>query len=183
MVDAHGHAHQHVLRALGHFAVEAEQVGALERLEAEVVVVVIAAVVDVPVEALGVGHDDGVDLFGDERGVLAGLRVNEGPQVVDDLREIVLGGAVQVVDADACRQAGIIRVVRGERCGGLRSELVELAGLDAVVQALDGGLGDEVNVHPAGVQTFGQGRQLFLDRVEANVFPLAVSVDDLHCHF
>ena len=182
VVDAHGHAHEHVLGALGHLAVEAKQVGALERLEAEVVVIVIAAVVDVPVEALRVGHNDGVHIFRNERRVLAGLRVNEGPQVVDDFREIVLGGAVQVVDANACRQARVIRVVRSERCGGLRSELVELAGLDAVVKALDGGLGDQVNVHPTGVQTFGQSRQLFLDRVEANVLPFAVSVDDLHCH-
>ena len=53
-VDADRHAHQHVLRPLDDAAVDAEQVGALEGLEAEVVVVEVAVVDDLGVELLGV---------------------------------------------------------------------------------------------------------------------------------
>jgi len=77
-----------------------------------------------------------VHLFGDERCMLAGLRIDEGAEVIDDLGEVVFGGTVEVIDADACRQTGIVRVVRGECRCGLGRQLVEFTGLDAVVEAL-----------------------------------------------
>ena len=70
VMNAHGNAHQHVLWTLSDFTVELEQVGALERLESKVVIVVVSAVIDVVVEHIGVGHDHVVDLFGDERRML-----------------------------------------------------------------------------------------------------------------
>ncbi len=54
LVDAHGHAHEHVLRPLHHLAVDAQQVGALQRLEAKVVVVKVAVVADLAVQPLRV---------------------------------------------------------------------------------------------------------------------------------
>ena len=58
LVDADGDAHEHVLRTLGDLAVELQQVRALERLEAEVVVVEVAVVDDGRIQLLGVGFDD-----------------------------------------------------------------------------------------------------------------------------
>jgi hypothetical protein len=52
LVDAHSHTHKHVLRPLGHLAVDLEEVGALEGLEAEVVEVEVAVVDDVAVQEL-----------------------------------------------------------------------------------------------------------------------------------
>ena len=63
VVNADGHAHQHVLWTLCDFAVELEKVRTLEGLESKVVVGVITAVVDVVVENIGVGHDDFVDFL------------------------------------------------------------------------------------------------------------------------
>lgn len=63
-MDADGDAHEHVLGAFGDAAVDAEEVGALERLEAKVVVVEVAVVDDGAVEGLRVGHDSLVRLVG-----------------------------------------------------------------------------------------------------------------------
>ena len=67
VMNAHGDAHQHVLWTLSNLAIQLEQVGALKRLESEVVIVVVSAVIDVIVEHIGIGHNDIVDFFGDER--------------------------------------------------------------------------------------------------------------------
>ena len=58
-VNAHGHTHEHVLRALHHLAVDTKQVGALQRLEAKVVVVEIAVIDNFGVQALGIGLNQG----------------------------------------------------------------------------------------------------------------------------
>ena len=53
-VDADGDPHQHVLRPLDDAAVDAQEIRALEGLEAKVVVVEVAVVDDLGVELLGV---------------------------------------------------------------------------------------------------------------------------------
>ena len=70
VVNPNGDTHQHVLWTLSDLTIKLEQVGALQRLEAEVVVVVVSAVVDAVVEHIGIGHDDVVDFFRDERCML-----------------------------------------------------------------------------------------------------------------
>ena len=182
VVNAHRHAHQHVLRSLSHLAVEFEQVGALEGLESEVVVVVVAVVVDVIVEHLGVRHDDLIHFLRDERCVLVGFRVDVLSEVGDDIGEGRLGRTVEVVHTDACGQAAVIGVMRSERCSGFSSELIQFTGGDAVVEAFDGQLGDVAGVNPNGVEAFGQFHQFFLDGIESHIFSLALPVDNLHGH-
>ena len=182
VVNTDRHTHQHVLRAFSHFTVELEQVGALQGLESEVIVVVVSTVVDVVVEHIGVGHDDLVHLFGDERSVLVGLGVNVLTKVGDDIGEGVLGGAVEVVHADTGSKATVVRVMRSQGGGRFSSELVELSGGDTIVEALDGQLGNVAGVNPCRVKTFGEFDEFFVNRIKAYIFSLAFPVDNLHSH-
>ena len=182
LVDADGDAHQHLLRAFGHFAVELEQVGALERLESEVVVAEIAVVDDGGVQLFGVGLDDLHDVVGDEAGVLSGHRVLVGVEVAHHLGERLLGRLVEVGDGDPGSELGVVRVVHRIGGGHLGGEVVELGGGDSVIDALDDphGHGDRVHVlvktitellHPSG------------DLVELDLFPASIPLDDIHLCF
>ncbi len=46
-VDAECNPHQHVLGSLGNLAIQSQQVGALKGLEAEIIVIIIARIIDV----------------------------------------------------------------------------------------------------------------------------------------
>ena len=182
VVDSNGHAHQHVLRALCDFSVEFQEVRALEGLEPKVIVVVISLVVDVVVQNIGVGHDDFVDLCRDEGGVLVGFRVDVLAEIGDNVRETVLGGPVKVVDANAGGQSTVVGVMRSQRCRGFGCELVQFPSGHAVVEALDGQLGDVARVNPFCVEAFGEFEELFMDCVKPYIFSLAFPVDNLHGH-
>ena len=94
VVDAHGDPHEHVLRAFNDLPVQLEQVGTLDGLETEVIVVVIATVVDMAVQSVSVGHDDFVNFLGDERGMFVGFRVDILPQIGDNVGKHILCRAV-----------------------------------------------------------------------------------------
>ena len=66
LVNAHRNAHEHVLRALDQLAIDAQQVGPLQSLESEVVVVKITIVDDLRIKTLSVARNDVVDVVGDE---------------------------------------------------------------------------------------------------------------------
>ena len=182
VVDANSDTHEHVLRSFSHLTVEFEQVGALQGLETEVVVVVVSLVIDVVVEYLGVGHDDLVDFLGDERSVLVGFRVNVFTKVGDDIGERFLGRTVKVVDADAGRQSAVVGVMRGQRSRGFSGELVQLSGGHAVVEPLDGQLRDVARVNPCGVEALGKFDEFFMNGIKSYIFSLALPVDNLHSH-
>jgi hypothetical protein len=122
LVDADGHAHEHVLRPLGDLAVQAQQVRALERLEAEVLVVEVAVVHNRRVELVGVPHHHLVRALRDHGRLLPVLRVDVVVQVRDDRRELLLRLLVQVRHRDARRQDGVVGVRHrhiGSGFGGL----------------------------------------------------------------
>ena len=100
-VDADGHPHQHVLGPLDDGPVDAQQVGPLQRLEAEVVVVEVAHVDDFRVQAVGVGCDRGRQLGRHERRLLARLGVDVRRHQLDRLGERLQRVLVQVGDRDA----------------------------------------------------------------------------------
>ncbi len=75
-VDTNSDTHEHVLGSLGDLAVDAEEVGTLERLEAEEVVVEVALVDDGRVELVLVLHDDLVGGVRDHGAVTAILGVD-----------------------------------------------------------------------------------------------------------
>ena len=74
-VDADGDAHEHVLWALGNLAIDAEEVRALESLEAEVLVVEVTLIDDGGVKHVGIVAHDLVRLLRNHAGWLAVLRV------------------------------------------------------------------------------------------------------------
>ena len=180
LVDPDRDAHEHLLRALGHLPVE--EVGALERLEPEVVVAEVAVVDDGGIELLGVGLDDLHDIVGHQCGVLAGHRVLVGVEVAHHLGERLFGRLVQVGYGNPGSQLGVVRVIYCIGGGHLGGEVVELGGGDPVINALDDphGHGDWVHVlvktvtellHPSG------------DLVELDLFPASIPLDDIHLCF
>ena len=137
VVDTNGNSQQHVLRTLCDFTVQAEQVGTLECLETEVIVVVITGVINVIVERFCVFHNDAIDFLRNERSMLAGLWIDVFTEIGDDIREGPFCRAVKVVHTNASCQATVIRVLRGEGGSGLSSKLVKFSGGHTVVQSFD----------------------------------------------
>ena len=136
-VDADGDAHEHVLGTLGDLAVDLEQVGLLQSLEAEVVELKVTVVHNGGVEGVLVLHDDVVDVLGNEGGGLTGLGVDVVAESLDVLREALGRHLVHIGNADAGGQDGAVGMVGGEGGGSLGGQLVELDGGNAGVDALD----------------------------------------------
>ena len=97
------HAHQHVLRTFGDFAVQLEQVRAFECLETKVVVRIIAVVDDGPVDALLVLQNEFKHIVGNQRRVESGLGFDVPCQLRDGLDEILVGVFVQIGNGNARR--------------------------------------------------------------------------------
>ena len=136
-VYSHAHAHEQMLRPLHRLAVDLEQVGLLEGLEAEIVVVEVAVVDDGGVEAVRVGPDDFAQLRRDQGLGAAVARIHRVVQVLDHVAEHLLGLLVQVGDGDARRQNRIVRMLGGHGGGRLRRQVVQLDGGHARIEAVD----------------------------------------------
>ncbi len=136
-VDAHADSHEQVLRPLHRPPVHLEQVGLLEGLEAEVVVVEVAVVDDRRVEAVRVGLDNLAQLLRHEWLGAARARIDRIVQVLDHVAEDLLGLLVQVGDGDARRQNGVVRMLGGHGGGRLGSQVVQLDRSDARVKSID----------------------------------------------
>ena len=179
LVDAHGHTHEHVLRTLHHLAVQAQEVAALEGLEAEVVVVEVAIVDDGAVQHVGVLLDDLVYIIGEQRGRCAGLRIDVGVEVLHGLAEGLLGVLVQIAHGDAARELRVIRVFHRHGGGHLGGEVVELGGGDTVEDAVDHLEGDLGGIHD-GIQLVAQFLHPGGDLVELHCLPASVALDNVH---
>ena len=89
-------------------------------------------------------HDHLVDVVGDQGSGLLRLRVDVLVELLDDVGEDLVRGLVEVAHGDARRQPGKVGVLRGHVGRRLGRELVELVGRDAVVDALDDLLGQDL---------------------------------------
>ena len=145
-VDAEGDAQPHVLRALNDLARNLHEVAALQRLEPEVINVVVAIVGNDRVQLDVVRLDDLPQLIGDQRVALA-AHVRRVVQQAHGLAEGRRSVLVVVADDDAARQDAVVRVVRHQRSAHLRGQLVQLGRLDAIVDPRDDALRDAVGVH------------------------------------
>ena len=93
-------------------------------------------------------HDDLVDLRTDHRRVLARLRVVEVVEVVHRRRELLLRLLVQIGDGDSCSEDSEIRMAGSHRGSNFSSQVVQLNGADALVDAADHFDGDfDLNAH------------------------------------
>ena len=111
MVDTNCNTHEHVLWSLCNFSIETKEVRALERLEAEVIVVEIALVINVVVQHFSIGHNNVIDLFRDEWSMFLRFRVDVFSKVGNDIREHIFGRTVQVIDADTGSKLAVVRVL------------------------------------------------------------------------
>ena len=180
LVDADRHAHQHLLRPLGDLAVHPQQVRLLEGLEAEVVVLEVALVLERAVEALLVRHDDLVHLVRDERRRLAGLRVFVRVEPVHHARERGVGVLLQVGRRDARREPRVVGVLRRQVRRRLGRQVVERRRGHAVVDALNHLLRHPRRVHELRVEGVAELRDARGDLVEGHRLLAAVTLHHLH---
>lgn len=111
-VNTDGTAHEHVLGALNNLVVALEQVGSLEGLEAEEVVVEVTVVIDHGVDAFMVFRDDVVDILGEE-GSFSSLTVSVVVEQIGSLEHARAGTVVEGLDSDVVRQLGVVWVHDG----------------------------------------------------------------------
>jgi len=123
-MNTQSHPHDHVLRSFDNLSVDAEEVRSLESFETEVVVCEVPVIDDGRVEHVLVLHDDLVDIIGDHRCVLAGLRVDPVVEIGDDSRERLLRLFVKVGNGDTGGKDSIIGVLCREVCSSLGGEVV-----------------------------------------------------------
>lgn len=180
LVNAHGHAHQHVLGPLDHLAIKAQQVAALQRFKAEVVVVVVAVVNNGRVEGGGVLVHDFPHVLGHERGVFARLGVLVGVQPLHGAAERLAGHLVQVAHGNAGGQDGVVGVLGGERGGRFGGQVVELDGRHAIVNAVNHLLGHLNRRHEVHVQAVAKLLDAGRNLVELHRFAAAVALEYQH---
>ena len=89
-------------------------------------------------------HDHVINVVGDEGSRLLRLRVDVLVQFFYNIREDLVRGLVEVRDGDARREARKVGMLRGHVGRRLGRELVELVRRDAVVDALDDLLGQDL---------------------------------------
>mmetsp|Transcript_19727 Transcript_19727/g.38612 ORF Transcript_19727/g.38612 Transcript_19727/m.38612 type:complete len:405 (-) Transcript_19727:253-1467(-) len=180
LVDANGHTHEHVLRALSDLTVKAQKVGPFEGLEAEKVVLEVAVVVDGSVDAVLVSHDNVVDVFSNERGIFAIAGVDVVAELGDCLGERFASALVEVAHSNACSEDAEVRVLRCGVSGGLGCELIKLSSGNAGVHALDYLLGNLDRVAVLAVQAVAEFADTLGDLVKLDLLLLAVALDNVH---
>lgn len=174
-VYAHGHAQQHLLGALHHFAVHFQQVGAFEGFEPEVVKLVVAVVDDGRVKFVAVFPDHGKGFVADEACFFAGFGINVVVEFLHRAGEGLVGIFVQVRHRNAGSQLRVVGVYGGHGRGGFGGEVVQLGGAHAGVQALNDFFGDFDVVHVLRVQPVAQFFYSCGDFVKADFFLFAAA--------
>ena len=115
-VNSDRHAHEHVLRTFGNFAVYFEEVTLLQRFESKVVEFKISIVNDGGIELVSVGHDNVKCLLGNKRSRFSRLGMCVMVKGVDDFGKDFVGHFVQVGDGNAGCQNGAIGMLCRKRC-------------------------------------------------------------------
>ena len=129
-MDADGTAHEHVLGTFDDLALDLEEVGALQGLEPEEVVVEVAGVVKFGVDLVSVLLEDVVDLFGEEWSRVAAL-VLVGIKGVSHLSDVIIGHLVECGDRYPVGKDRKIRVHNGQVRARLGSQVNNLRYFDA----------------------------------------------------
>ena len=144
--DSEGHPHPHVLGALNNLHVGiAQEIGLLQRFQAEIVKSVVARMLDIGVNVVRVGVGNVGELFGDvgEGRTRPVLLVREG---LDDLREEGLGILLVIGDGDTGGERPPVHVRRTEGGGHLGGQLVQFACFDSVDNTREDLLGEGVGI-------------------------------------
>lgn len=133
-------------------------------------------------------HDNLVDVFRDHWSRLVVLRVDIVVEVRDDHGELLLGLLVEVRHGDTSRQDGIVGVCHGHVRGSLGSlcskklalvgaeppgcpyQVIQLDGVDTLVDTRDDLLGDSSSIDMFRVEAVTQPRHTGSDLVELHAF-------------
>ena len=89
-------------------------------------------------------HDHFIHVVGDQRSGLLRLRVDVLVELLHHVGEDLVRGLVEVAHGDARREAREVGVLRGHVGRRLGRELIQFMGRDAVVDALDDLLGEDL---------------------------------------
>ena len=125
------------------------------------------------------GHDDLVDVVGDQGRGLLGLGVDVLVELLHHVAEDLVRRLVEVRHTNSRGQPRKVRMLRrhvGRRLGG---ELIQFMGRDAVVDALDDLLGQDVRLDVLAVEAVAQFFDPRRDLVVSYNFLLAVALDDV----
>ena len=123
-MDADGHTHDHVLRALNDALVDAHQISTAQRLEPKVIVAIVSVVDNRAVQSLLVLHDDLQDLITHQRRVVPRFRVHIGMKLLHHIRKDLGGLLVQIRHTDARGKGTEVRVTSRTRGSSLGSKLI-----------------------------------------------------------
>lgn len=118
IVNANGDPHDHMLRSLCNFAIQAKEVRSLQSLEAEILIIEVTVVYDGGVELFGMFHDSLVRSLGDHGRSLLVFGIDIVVEIRYHRRELLLRLLMQVRDGDSCSKYGVIRMGYGHvrRC-------------------------------------------------------------------
>ncbi|KND96032.2 hypothetical protein QG37_07655 [Candidozyma auris] len=173
-------SHEQVSGSFGNFPIHSKQVGPLQGLEAEVIVVEVSVVDDGRVQLVLVLTDDVISLFGNHGRVQAGLWVDVLPQDLGHSGESLGGSLVQVRHRYSGSQNRIVWVDGRHVGGGLSSQVVQLDGGNSLVDSRDHSSGDGNGIDMLRVQAVAQPSHSGGDFVEAHGLLVAVSLVDVH---
>ena len=125
------------------------------------------------------GHDDLVHVVRDQGSGLLGLGVDVLVELLHHVAEDLVRRLVEVAHGDARREPREVRMLRrhvGRRLGG---QFIKFVRRDAVVDALDDLLRQNIGLDVLGVQTVAQLFDAARDLVVSYNFLLAVALDDV----
>ena len=111
-VDADRAPHEHVLRSLHNLAIHLQEIGSLQRLEAEKVILEVTGVVNHFIYALIVVLNDLQDVIGQERRWSAAL-VLAVVQLLGRGKNAAIGLIMQSLDGNSVGELGVVRVHNG----------------------------------------------------------------------
>lgn len=155
----------------------AQQIRLLQCLEAEVVEVVVAIVLDVGVELGGIGRDKLYQPLIEIGHRLSGFGNRLLAEDLHHLRVMGLRILVMIAHDNTAGQDTPVRVLSTERCGHLCRELIKLRSLDAIDDAGQDLLGQNIRIDSETTCGLTNAEK---NLVKADILTLTVALEDLH---
>ena len=180
LVHSDGHAHEQMLRPFRGLAVDLQQVGSLQGLETEEVVLEISIEDDGGVELVGVVLDDLMGLLVDQRRPQTRLGIRVIAQIVDDFGKDFLRLLVEIGNGDSGGECGVIGMLGGHGGRSLGGQVIQLDRGHAVVQTGDDLLSDLDRLDKIGIEPIAELGDARGDFVEVNLLLTPASLDDKH---
>jgi len=135
-MDATGDPEEHLLWSFHDLPLHLQEVTVTQRLETEVVVGKVPAVVDQLIEFLPIGHNESVDVRSDDLSFLSRNWIGIPEEIIDDVRKLGRRRLVEVGNGNPRRQLSEVRVNGHEVGRRFGRQFVQFKGRDAVIDAV-----------------------------------------------